>query len=172
MPEWNYVEWAEKAAIGNLRERLVVAEALRQEANTLLTLLLAGIGGTLAYAFKAFEGGQVTPAACGAVVVALWFALISSMLMVKCVVTRPLPSLYNEPANIYKPDLGLSADQIRAFELQNIQSRIEQTKFRNATVAAWLDRGRLAAILTPVVFVAASWLIAMALGQPVVLAYR
>jgi hypothetical protein len=164
--EWSYIEWAEKAAIENLRGRIANADSIGKEANTLVTLLLAGIGGSLAYAFKAFDDGSASPAACGAAAVAVWFAIVAAIVLWRCVMTRPLSALMNEPKNIYRPELQLSEVAIRQFELENLQLRIDETKERNRKVALWLDRGRLAAIATPLIF-AIAVVVAVAAGLSV-----
>lgn len=160
MGEWSYVEWAEKAGIENLRGRLATGDVLLAQASTLLSLLLAGMGGALAYAVKLIDTGPVSPVAWAAAAVSAWLAVVAVVLMARCIVTRETQALYNEPGNIYKPDLSLSPDAIRGFELENIQRRIEQTKARNEAVARWLDRCRYAAIATPLVFAIAAWAVA------------
>lgn len=155
--DWDYLKWAEEAAIENLRGRIANADSLRQESNTLLTLLLAGIGGALAYAFKSFDAGVVTAAACGAAGVAIWLMIVAAILMNTCVLTKPMPTLFNEPKNIYRPDLKLTESEVRGYELDNLQGRIDQAKTRNRNLAWWLDRCRLAAIATPFIFVAVTW---------------
>ena len=90
--------------------------------------------------------------------VVAWLVVVAVNLVVNCIVTRPTTTLYNEPRNIYRPDLGLTEDAIRGFELDNVQARIDRTKHRNAAVAYWLDRCRYAAIATPFVFAVSAWI--------------
>lgn len=159
MPEWNYAQWAEHAAMEHLKGRLQTGDVLLAQANTLLSLLLVAIGGALAYAAKLFEPeGAASPMAWGMAAVVAWLVVVAANLVVNCIVTRPTTTLYNEPRNIYRPELGLSETQIRGFELDNVQARIDRTKHRNAVVAYWLDRCRYAAIATPFVFALSAWL--------------
>ena len=159
MPTWNYAQWAEHAAMEHLKGRLQTGDVLLAQANTLLSLLLVAIGGALAYAAALFEPeGAASPMAWGMAAVVAWLVVVAVNLVVNCIVTRPTTTLYNEPRNIYRPDLGLSEDQIRGFELDNVQIRIDRTKARNAVVAYWLDRCRYAAIATPFVFVVSAWI--------------
>lgn len=157
MAEWNYAQWAEAAGIENLKGRLATGDVLLSQANTLLGLLLVGVGGGLGYAMKLAEPGGATPAAWGAAGATVWMAWVAALLVWFCIATRETEVLCNEPRNIYKPDLGLSEQQIRGYEMEHIQSRINFTKGRNRAVACWLDRCRFAAIVTPAVFVLAAW---------------
>ena len=156
---WNYAQWAETAAMENLKGRLTTGDVLLAQANTLLSLLMVAIGGALAYAVKLFEPETATsPMAWGMAAVVAWLVVVAVNLMLHCIVTRPTPTLYNEPKNIYQPELKLGEDDIRGFEMQNVQRRIDRVKERNAAVAFWLDRCRYAAIATPIVFAVCAWL--------------
>ena len=42
--------WAEEAAYGNLKQRIESGDEIARQAATTLTILLAGMGGALAYA--------------------------------------------------------------------------------------------------------------------------
>lgn len=148
------LDWAEKAGAENIKFRLQNAETLAKEASTTLTILLAGIGGSLAYAVKGFESAQISSLAFGAAVLSAWLTLAAVVLMVQCIVTTALPAPTNEPKNLFQKDYEL--DKLREVELGNLQERIFQTTARNHRVAAWLDRVRLLAISSPLVFVIAA----------------
>lgn len=154
MADWSYVEWAERAGIENLKQRLENADHLREQANRLLQLLLVAMGGTLAYGARVFEPGQFTPVAAGSLAVALWLCWVAVVLMVKCIATEASELTYNQPKNIYMPELlkDHTPDEIRAFELENIQARIHRTMPRVARRAHWLDMCRYATVATPMVF--------------------
>ena len=148
------LDYAEKAGLENLRFRLANAETLAKEANTVLTILLAGMGGATALAAKGFEQQQGLPGAVtvGAVFIAVWLMLVAALLVLFCMVSTDLPVPTNEPLNLYQTDFQL--DQIRAVELRNLDERIKQATARNHRVSAWLDRVRLMAVASPIVFVA------------------
>lgn len=152
MSEWNYAQWAERRADENLLHRLATGDVLSSQANTLLSMLLAGIGGALAYAMRLADPGPVSPAVWGAAVVAGWLMVVSAVLIYRCIATRTTQVPYNEPRNVYKPDLQLSEDEIRTFEMEGIQARIDITKARNSVVSFWLDKCRYAAASTPLFF--------------------
>lgn len=145
------LDWAEKSGLENLKFRLQNAETLAKEATSTLTVLLAGIGGSLAYAAKGFEQAPPTPLAIGAAALALWLMVTGCLLVSFCMLTTSLHAPTNEPNNLYQK--SYSVDALREVELENIQARITQTTARNHRVAAWLDRSRLLALGSPIVFV-------------------
>lgn len=144
------LEYAEKSGLENLKFRLQNAETLAKEANTTLTMLLAGIGGSMAYAVKGFEQATPSVLAIGAIFFAAFLMATAAVLVVFCILTTNLPAPTNEPKNLYQQDFTL--DAIRAVELRNIDERIKQITARNHRVAAWLDRVRLLTISSPLVW--------------------
>lgn len=160
MAEWNYAEWAEKAGIENLKGRLATGDVLLAQANTLLSFLMAGIGGGLAFTVQLMQSPKPGALLYGVGAVLAWLAWVAAVLVFQCVATRETETLYNEPANIYRPALGLIEIEVRGYEMEHLQARINFTKQRNAVVAFWLDRCRFAAIATPAVFAIAVWVAA------------
>lgn len=146
------LEWAEKSGIENMKFRLQNAETLAKEAASTLTVVLAGMGGAMAYAIKVFEQ-PVTSIAVATSVLTLWLMFVASVLVVNCMLSADLPAPTNEPMNLYQKDFTL--DQLKTAELKNLDDRIKQVTSRNHRIAAWLDRSRLLAIASPVVFVVA-----------------
>lgn len=153
MSSWNYIDWAEKAGMENLKGRIASGDALLSHANQLLTILLTGMAGALAWGVRIFSPGA-GPVEWGAAAVSAYLALLACLLVQRCIATRLTQTLHNEPKNVYRPDLNLSELEIRTFELENVQARIEATKTRNQRVAWWLDACRFAAAATPLIFAA------------------
>jgi hypothetical protein len=151
------LDWAEKAGLENLQFRLQNAETLAKEAASTLVILLAGMGGAMAYAVKGFEQETPTALAIGAAALSVWLMIVGGLLVVFCMLTTSLPTPTNEPMNLYQKNFSLEA--IREVELRNLQERIKQTAARNHRVAAWLDRTRLLALASPLIFTiaAAAW---------------
>jgi hypothetical protein len=147
-------DWAEKAGMENIRFRLQNAETLAKEATSTLTILLAGMGGAMAYAIKGFEQLEPTSLTIGAAVLAGWLMLSAVLLVVFCMLTTDLPVPINEPQNLYQK--GYSLDALKEVELRNLSERINQTAARNHRVSAWLDRTRLFAIISPLIFLLTS----------------
>lgn len=153
------LDWADKSGLENIRFRLQNAETLARDAATTLTVLFAGMGAALAYAIKGVAAPQGLDAlAVGAMGLAAWLMVLAVVLIVQCILSTDLPTPTNEPKNLYQEDYDL--DALREAELRNLQARIEQVTARNHRVAAWLDRVRLAATASPLVFIisaAAFW---------------
>ena len=147
------LDWAEKAGAENIKFRLQNAEILAKDASTMLTILLAGIGGALTYVIKGLEVRPISALTFGTGVFAAWLMFAAIVLMLQCIVTTALPAPTNEPKNLYQKEFDL--DQLREVELRNLQERIAQTTARNHRVAAWLDRVRLLAIFSPVILAVA-----------------
>jgi hypothetical protein len=159
---WKYEEWAEKAGVENLRARIATGDFLLTQANTLLTVLLVGIGASMASAVRIFEPGTVTATMAGSAACGLWLLWIAVLLAVRCIMTRETQMAFNEPQNIFKPELRLDPEIIVRHEIKNIQRRIDLAKQRNSVVAWWLDACRYATLATPVIFIAGA---ACAAGQ-------
>lgn len=160
MADKDLVEWAEKAAVEHLRGKLASGDFLLTQANTLLSILLVGIGGGLGYAVKLAEASALPPYTWGLAVATAWLSGVAVFLVAKCVVTRDTQVLFNEPKNLCPPGTALTLDEVVPFELENMQGRIERTNARNAGIAKWLDRCRYATIFTPVVFAIAAGAVA------------
>lgn len=144
------IEWIEEAGRENLRFRLQNAETLAREAHQTLLVLLAGMGGALAYVVQALNAGAVTAVAVGVAGVTLWLMLSAAVLVVECILSRDLPVPTNEPDNLWQD--GWTVEMDRMGELNGLQMRIDATRTRNQEVAMWLDRVRLMAVASPVVF--------------------
>lgn len=155
MAEWNYAEWAEKAGAENLKHRLGTGDVLLAQANTLVSILLVGIGAAMGVAVKLAEGASGA-LVWGAAASTLWMALVASVLVYQCVATRETEVPGSAPLNVYKPEKSLSEMDVRRYFMEQIQDRIAFTCKRNSEVAYWLDRCRYAAIATPVVFMLAA----------------
>lgn len=145
------LDWAEKAGAENMKFHAQCAESLSKDSTTTLTVLLAGVGGALAFAAKGFDSVNVSiPLTVGSGVLSVWFMTLAAVLIHCCVRTSNLSPPTNEPANLYQPTFALK--DLREIELVNLQQRIHQVVARNERVAAWLDRVRYLAASSPVVF--------------------
>lgn len=144
------IEWIERAGQENLRFRLQNAENLARDAHQTLTLLLAAMGAALAYVVKMLEAGGLGRVGAGVVAITLWLMLTAGVLVVKCILSRDLQVPANEPDNLWQE--GWTHEMERIGELKGLQARIHATRERNHAVAAWLDRVRLMAVASPVVF--------------------
>lgn len=156
------LSWAERSAQENLKFHLQNADNLAKEANTTLTVLLAALGATLAYALKAFDSGALSSVIIGAAGLTLYLTVLCGFLIFKCMKIAPIPAPTNEPRNIYQKGFDLGV--LREIELQNTQERIDQAVARNDGTTAWLNRVRVMAALIPVIFAVSACMAPVALG--------
>jgi hypothetical protein len=159
------LDWAEKAGLENLKFRLQTCDTLAKDAGTTLTVLLAGLGATLAYAMKGAEESTSSALTVGAGAMAGWLMFVASVLICKCITTTPIWPPTNEPRNLYQKTYAW--DDLREVELENLQKRIDQTAERNLHIAMWLDRVRLMAVASPLIFLAGAFLSWAVLGYAV-----
>jgi hypothetical protein len=144
------IEWVEKQALDNLRFRIQDAENIAKESNTTLTVLLAALGGGIAYCAKLLEADADQEVVAGVVVALAYVAGLCGVLVVKCMKIMAMPVPTNEPRNLLQK--GFSLNAVREVELQNVQARIDEAVARNDVTSAWLNRVRLLAVFTPLVF--------------------
>lgn len=140
--------WAARQGYDNLRERAEAGVAIHAQAVTTLTIFLAGIGGSLAYAVRVVTERDAV--ACGAMALGIYLIVLAVLLVVKCINLTGAPTLSNEPDNLCVPDASL--EQLEVGELANLQSRIDRMKDRNRVRARWLNRLRLFALASPIAF--------------------
>lgn len=135
------LDYAERAGIENLKERSQNADAIHKEANTLLALILSGAGAALYF--------SANESSLAALIVSFWLFCVALILATKCLLFRDYPPVWNEPKNL-TPE-GYTLDEVRGFEIQNLQQRIEQATASNYTTSSWLNKCILAACATPLI---------------------
>jgi hypothetical protein len=145
------LEWIEKQAQESLKSRFATADLLAKEAQTTLTVLLAGVGGSAAYAAKIFESTTPGPIAIASAVVCAYLVALCILLVLRCMMFQSFPALSQDPKNLMHPTYSL--DAIREEEVKNIGERIAEAKEKNDVRAKRLNGFRIAAALSPVVFV-------------------
>lgn len=144
-------EWIEKAAVENLKQRLECADVLAKEAATTLTVLLAGIGGSLAFAIRLLDG-DYSASVVASTAVCLWLTLLAIILVFTCLKIDAIYVTYNEPKNLLKrKEHKNSFDAWRTAELLGMQYRIEKNVERNDRTAKYLNRVRAMAAVTPAI---------------------
>ena len=153
------IDWVEKQALENLKFRIQDAENIAKESNTTLTILLAALGGGIAYTAKLIEADAEQPVMAGMLMSLIYIAVLCGVLLLKCMKIAAMPVPTNEPRNLFQKQFSL--DAIREAELANVQARIDEAVARNDFVAAWLNRVRFLAVLTPLIFLMALALTAL-----------
>jgi hypothetical protein len=142
--------YIEKAARDNLDGHRNVADMIQRESNVLLALVLSGAAGALAY--SAQSSAMANAMSIPSIVTSVYLFLIAVVVAAKCLSLREYPALTNEPRNLLVPNLTF--EQIRTFELDNVQKRIDDSVKINGQRADWLNCCRYAAAATPVVAIA------------------
>jgi hypothetical protein len=144
------LEWVEKNAQESMKARFTTAEILAKEAQTTLTVLLAGIGGTAVYASKLLEQAVAKPLEVGAALACVYFVVLAVVLVVTCMVFRSYPALYQDPENLMHPTYSL--DDIRQEEIKNLGMRIKEAAKINSHRAKRLNQIRIAIAISPLLF--------------------
>lgn len=150
--EAEVLERAARAGYENLGERIATAKDLLAQMNVTIALLMAGIGGALAYGVRVFEPAPGA-VAIGAAAVCVYLAVLVAAVVARGLNTREAPMLYNSPKNLLMP--GQTWMQVQAGELANLQERIEQQAALNRERALTLDVARYCAVASPLVFAGA-----------------
>lgn len=144
------LDWVEKAALENLKGRITTADNLAKEAGNTLTVLLAGAGGSLAYAIKLLDESAKLSTFV-AMVAGVWFTVLSILLVWKCLTIQSIPAIGNEPANVLGRPPEKTFQDCRTGELATVQERIDRLKARNNLTAKNLNIVRLLAAISPVI---------------------
>jgi hypothetical protein len=148
------LEWIEKQAQESLKARFATAEIVAKETQTTLTVLLAGIGGSAAYAAKNFEPGPSGPVEVAAAVACIYLVVLAVILVTVCMMFKSYPAQHQNPENLLHPTYSI--DEIREEEIKNIGIRIKEAAEINAKRAAHLNGIRLAIALSPLLFAVAA----------------
>ena len=144
------LEFAERAAIENMKARGEQAVLLMKQATTTLTVLLAGVGGALTFGVRVFAtAGGATPVDYAAPRLGADLSMLAALLIWRCLWVRPFPMVFNEP--IHLAQCGMTLDQVREGELCNMQLAIDRAVERNRLTARWLNAIRLMASGSPLV---------------------
>jgi hypothetical protein len=146
------LEWVEKQGLESLKARFTTAELIAKEAQTTLTVILAGLGGSAAYAAKIFAPGASGPIEVAAAGVCIYLIALAVFLVLFCMMFQEYPALHQNPENLLHPDHSI--DEIREEEVKNIGVRIKEAAAINAKRAAHLNKLRVLTALSPFVFAA------------------
>ena len=150
------IDFAESEAKANAAFHIANSDALAREGNTLLNLLLAGAGGSVAYLVNLAGKSSLFWQQTGIGAAAVYLFIVAALLLWKCLWVRPIWPPSNEPGNF--PLDGYDLDAIRRVEMRNRQTCITANVGRNDAVGMWLNRCRALAAATPIVFAVAAWL--------------
>ena len=133
------LKWAEENGLKNLQEKFTTADNMCKEAQTTLTYVLAGMGGTFVYILPGL-------------ILCLYFVSLGIYLVRKTFLISDYPSPYQEAKNLLeKPDLSL--DELRHGEILNMTERLEKSQGWIEKKTKAINRVRIALVVSPVPFV-------------------
>lgn len=148
------LDFIEAEAKANFAFHLACAETLAKEANTLLTVLLTGAGASFGFVINLVEKGASQWLLYGLGAVSAYLFAIAALTTRKCLWVDVMYPPANEPKNLNQTNLSIAA--VRRSELKNKQTYIDMNKARNEDVGDWLNRCRMLAAATPLVFAVAA----------------
>ncbi len=150
-PSWSErLKWAEEQGLKNLQEKFTTADNMSKEAQTTLTYVLAGMGGTFAYILQELDK-PANVLLLGSIFLCVYFFVLGLYLAWKVFFISDYPSPYQEAQNLLdRPDLSL--DEIRCGEIMNMKDRLDESKNWIKGKAMAINRVRLALVLSPLVF--------------------
>lgn len=148
----NVIDEALREGTGNLKDKVAGHSAITSQASATLTVMLAAIGGSAAYAARLDASGS-DPIGWGALTVSIYLMILSTVLVVSCMLVVKGPAVHQEPKNIVAFP-GVEERSRKAGEVAILQARIVEQGMLNARRAKWLNRVRVAAICAPFVFAA------------------
>ena len=144
------LKWAEELGLKNLQEKFSTADNMGKEAQTTLTYILAGMGGTFVYILPGLEK-PLNVLLSGAIVLCLYFVALGLYLARKAFFISDYPSPYQEAENLLlSPETSL--DEIRHGEILNMTDRLSESRNWIASKATAINCVRLALILSPIAF--------------------
>ena len=145
------LKWAEDIGLKNLQEKFTTADNMGKAAQTTLTYVLTGIGGTFVYILPGLER-QLDVLLSGAIFLCFYFVCLGLYLALKAFFITDYPSPYQEAANLLERE-DLSLDELRHGEILNMTDRLKESKVWIESRAKAINRVRLSLILSPVAFI-------------------
>ena len=114
------------------------------------------VGGSAAYAAKFFDPGPSSATIWGFAIACIYLIALSILLITRCMQFIGYPAQYQTPRNLLQRNFSL--DDLREVELENLTQRIEEAAKINRDRAEALNRVRIAAALSPLIFLLAALL--------------
>ena len=166
--EWSKrLLWAEEQGLKNLQEKFTTADNINKEAQTTLTYVLTGVGGTFVYVLQSFDK-QLNIMIFGAIVLCAYFVILGFFLVWKTFFLKSFPAPFQYPKNLIGAP-GLSMDTVRRGELDNIDQRIDEAQLWIKRKSKAINVVRLMLIASPLIFSLAAvlyWIVEIAVLRP------
>lgn len=149
-----YLQFVENQANANARYGVDVAESLLKDAGTLLNILIAGIGGSIAITVQFLQNHGTIRLTLLFGLIALYLMMIATVLVTKCIKTRYIYPPASEPKNLLPENYEqFNLEDALHGSLLAMQSMMEKNRVENTKIAVWLDGCRFALLATPIVFI-------------------
>ena len=145
------LKWAEESGLKNLQEKFTTADNMGKEAQTTLTYVLAGMGGTFVYILPGLER-RLDTLLFGTIALCLYFVVLGIYLVRKTFFISDYPSPYQEAKNLLDRE-DLSLDEIRYGEIINMTDRLKDSQEWIEKKTKAINIVRVALVLSPVPFV-------------------
>lgn len=144
------LKWAEEQGLKNLQEKFTTGDNMNKEAQTTLTYVFTGMGGTFAFMSKGLDG-PLTSFVFGNVILCGWFTILGVILVTRTLMLGAFPSPFQQPKNLTK-DPHVDLDTVRLAEIRNIDKRIEDATAWIVRKSRTINRIRAALLGSPVIF--------------------
>lgn len=148
------VSWAEAAGVEELKRRHATLDNLRKESAATLTVLLAGLGGSLAYASKIAEPGPAGAIAFGAAALCVYLTYLAGGVVLRCMLIREIPPVTDLPRDMAQQ--GETLAELKKATIENQSDSILEMAQINARVNSDLRSFRTLTVFSPVVFAVAA----------------
>jgi hypothetical protein len=145
------LDWAEARGLEYLKEHMSNLESLKADSSSFLTILVAAGGATLAYLLKAPEKHVSAEMVWGAVILLLYFFVLGTILIAKCLTARHAQTVSNGATHLYQEGKFKLVD-LKPVEFNNMKERSDNLIARNRSTAQWLNRVRYGALCSPLAF--------------------
>lgn len=158
------LKWAEEQGSKNLGEKFTTGDNMNKEAQTTLTYVLAGMGGTFAFVFHSLVGEpgshgdqifstQLNPLIVGCALLCAYYTALGVFLVFRTMKIGDFPSPYQEPENLVH-DEAVALDSVRMAEIRNMTVRIGQAQEWIGKKSRAINFVRFMLVISPAVFVA------------------
>lgn len=145
------MDWAEARGLEYLKEHMTNVDTLKNDSSTLLTILIAAGGATLAYLLKAPEKHVSAEMMWGATILLFYFFVLGTVLIGKCLTAKHTQTVNNSASSLYQEGKFKLVD-LKPVEFKNMKERSDNLIARNKATAYWLNRVRYAALCSPLAF--------------------
>jgi len=145
------VDWVESNANEALKFSLSVTESLLKDAGSLLNILIAGVGGSMAFLIPQLQSGSIGWLAVAISASGIYLAIVGALLLHKVIRTGEFQTPGTLLSSLFQPEFSLV--EMKIAENENIEIKRGKALKRNIIMAKSLDFCRCLTLATPLVFI-------------------